>query len=143
MELNVINDCTESQVNKVVKVTKITVAAIRNGKYMFVKQRGKSTLELPRTDIAPDENAAKALRRVLEGLLGAEVYASQFVCPYSVIDDKDIQYGILYRVEITSMGQFPHSHLAGVYYLDTPPEDDDKWTFPETDKPLFQEAYRK
>ena len=47
MELNIISDCTESQVNKVVKVTRITVAAVRNEKYMFVKQRGKSTMELP------------------------------------------------------------------------------------------------
>ena len=47
MELNIISDCTESQVNKVVKITRITVAAVRNEKYMFVKQRGKGTMELP------------------------------------------------------------------------------------------------
>lgn len=41
------------------------------------------------------------------------------------------------------MGPFPHSGLAGVYYLDTPPEDNDKWSFPETDKLLFEEAFRK
>ena len=64
MELNIISDCTESQVNKVVKVTRITVAAVRNEKYMFVKQRGKSTMELPGTQLVEGENTAKALRSV-------------------------------------------------------------------------------
>lgn len=63
MELNIISDCTESQVNKVVKVTRITVAAVRNEKYMFVKQRGKGTMELPGTQLVKGENTAKALRR--------------------------------------------------------------------------------
>lgn len=143
MELNIINDCTESQVNKVVKITRITVAAVRNEKYMFVKQRGKSTMELPGTQLVEGENTAKALRRVLEGMLGVTEHAAQFVCPYSVTDGKDVQYGILYRAEIIEMGPFPHSGLAGVYYLDTPPEDNDKWSFPETDKLLFEEAFRK
>lgn len=60
MELNIISDCTESQVNKVVKITRITVAAVRNEKYMFVKQRGKSTMELPGTQLVEGENTAKA-----------------------------------------------------------------------------------
>ena len=63
MELNIISDCTESQVNKVVKITRITVAAVRNEKYMFVKQRGKGTMELPGTQLVEGENTAKALRR--------------------------------------------------------------------------------
>lgn len=143
MELNIISDCTESQVNKVVKVTRITVAAMRNGKYLFVKQRGKGTMELPGTNLEEGETAAKALRRVLEDMLGVKDHAAQFVCPYSIIDENDIQCGILYRAEIISMGPFPHSELAGVYYLDTPPEDDDKWSFPEVDKQLFDEAFRR
>ena len=114
MELNIISDCTESQVNKVVKITRITVAAVRNEKYMFVKQRGKGTMELPGTQLVEGENTAKALRRVLEGMLGVTEHAAQFVCPYSVTDGKDVQYGILYRAEIIEMGPFPHSGLAGV-----------------------------
>lgn len=55
MELNIISDCTESQVNKVVKITRITVAAVRNEKYMFVKQRGKSTMELPGTQLVEEK----------------------------------------------------------------------------------------
>ena len=143
MELNIISDCTEAQVNKVVKVSRITVAAVRNGKYLFVKQRGKGTMELPGIQLEKGENASKALRRVLEGMLGVTDHAAQFVCPYYITDGKDVQYGILYRVEIIKMGAFPHSELASVYYLDTPPEGDDKWSFPETDKLLFETAYRK
>lgn len=90
MELNIISDCTESQVNKVVKITRITVAAVRNEKYMFVKQRGKGTMELPGTQLVEGENTAKALRRVLEGMLGVTEHTAQFVCPYSVTDGKDV-----------------------------------------------------
>lgn len=143
MELNIITDCTEAQVNKVVKVTEITVAAVRNGKYIFVKQRGKGTMELPGTSINSGENAAKAAKRLLEEMIGAKDYGIQFVCPYSASEDKAINYGILYRAEIISMGEFPHSGLAGVYYLNDPPEGDDKWSCPDKDKPLFEAAFRK
>ena len=74
-------------------------------------------MELPGTQLVKGENTAKALRRVLEGMLGVTEHAAQFVCPYSVTDGKDVQYGILYRAEIIEMGPFPHSGLAGVYYL--------------------------
>lgn len=64
----------------------------------------------------------------------------EFVTAYSVTHGTEIEYGLLYYADIDDLGPFPHTDLVSVYYLDTPPEDNAKWSFPETQKPLLDKA---
>lgn len=140
MEINYIEDCSEEQVSNVIRVTHITVAAFRNGKYLFVKRRNNPTLELPETDKKHGEKPRDTVRRLLSEKLGVINARLEYVTAYSQTDGAEIEYGLLYYADIDELGPFPHSDLVSVYYLDTPPEDKEKWSFPEIQMPLLDKA---
>ena len=140
MDINYIDDCSEEQVSNVIRVKHITVAAFRNGKYLFVKRRNNTTLELPETEKKQSEQPREAVRRLLSDKLGVISARLEFVTAYSLTDGTEIEYGLLYYADIDDLGPFPHTDLVSVYYLDTPPENKAKWSFPETQIPLFDKA---
>lgn len=140
MEINYIDDCSEEQVNNVIRVSRVTIAAFRNGKYLFIKRRNSSTLELPEAEKDQGEKPRDSVRRFLSEKMGVITSRLEFVTAYSLTEGADIEYGLLYCADIDEMGPFPHSEFVSVYYLDTPPEDKDKWSFPETQKPLLDKA---
>lgn len=142
MEIHFMDDCSEEQVNNVVRVSWVTLMAVRNGKFVFVKRRSTGTLELPRLGSEDNEKPSKTVRRLLGDVLGAVSYSVKFSGVYSVTSDTDVDYGILYFADIESMGPFPRSdEYSGCYFLSDPPEDSDKWSFFVTDKPLFEKAF--
>ncbi len=140
MEINYISDCSEDQVNNVIRVDHVTVAAFRNGKIVFVKRRNSATLELPELKKNNDEKPRDTARRILSDMLGVKTAKIEYITAYSQSDDTDIIYGLLYCAYIDEMGPFPHSELSSVYYLDTPPEDKDKWSFPDIHMALLDKA---
>lgn len=137
MEIHFIDDCNEEQVNNVIRVSHVTIAAFRNGKYLMVKRRNCNTLEFPAMEKLQDEKPKDTVRRLLAEKLGVITAKIEFVTAYSKTEGGNIEYGMLYCAYIKEMGAFPHSELAAVYYLYTPPEDDEKWSFPEIHKPLL------
>ena len=140
MEINYIDDCSEYQVNSVVHVSHITVAAFRNGKYLFVKRRNSPKLELPEIEKMQSEKPREAARRLLSEKLGVISARLEFITAYSLTDEAEVEYGILYCADIDELGPFPHSDLSSVYYLDNPPEDKEKWSSPETQMLLLDKA---
>lgn len=140
MEIQYLDDCSEDQVNKIVHVSYITVAIFRNGKYIFVKRRTSSQLELPEIEKNQGEKPREAVRRLLTDKLGVISARLDFITAYSRTNESDVEYGLLYCADIEELGPFPHSDLGSVYYLDNPPEDKDKWSDPETQMPLLDKA---
>ncbi|MGN1340480.1 MAG: hypothetical protein ACI4WS_09320 [Oscillospiraceae bacterium] len=140
MEINIIDDQTEEQALELTGLKHITVAAFRNGKYIFVKRRNSATLELIEAEYVPGEKPRDIVLRLLSDKLGALNAELGFVAAYSCDNGGNDEHGLLYCADISELGPFPHSELVSVYYLDIPPEDTDKWSFPETQIPLFERA---
>lgn len=140
MEFNYIDDCNETQIQHVIRVTQVTVASVRNGKLVFVKRRGKSTVELPRVECIDHEKPSQAVQRLMTEHLGMLEYVPKFVGAYSVTDGSSVAYGMLYFAEITKVGPFPHGDFSVVYYLDKSPESSEQWSCPEMDMQLMDKA---
>lgn len=140
MEINYISDCSEEQVNNVVRVDHVTVVVFRNGKYVFVKRRNSAKLELPTMEKKNDEKPRDTVRRLLSEKLGVITAKIEFITAYSQTEEMEIKYGLLYRAYINEIGPFPRSELSSVYFLDTPPEDKEKWSYPVMHMELLEKA---
>ncbi len=140
MEFNYIDDCNEEQIQRVIRVTEITVASVRNGKLIFVKRRDKTTVELPRIKFDEKEKPAQAIKKLMIDHLGMTEYNPVFVGAYSVTDGTIVNYGMLYYAEITKVGPFPYGDFSVVYYLDQQPVSDVQWAYPEVDIQLLSKA---
>lgn len=143
MELNFLEDLTEEQLSGDDKVTHSAVVVEMDGKVLYVKKRGKSTLEIPSVEVAESETPAAAVRRLLSGQLNTEVRSLKFVTAYSRTDGAVAEYGALYLAEISSMRTLNDPELCGSYFLSLPPESREKWSRPETDIPLLEKATGK
>ncbi len=140
MEINFLDDCNEAQVNNVVRVTHITVAAVMDGKLLFVKKRGKSTMELPSINSEKGEKPADAVARLLSDNLNITDRSVEFISAYDITDGNNVEYGILYYADVTSMKTLNDHELCASYFLAAPPEDISRWTYPETDRKLIDKA---
>lgn len=143
MEINIINESGEETLSDDIRISRITIAAKRKNKYLFVKCRGSNTMELVSTDVNESELPLNAARRLLVDTLGVSEYQLKFVCNYSITENKSVEYGVLYSAEVAEMGDFEKSRIATVYLLDDAPESNSQWTNPERDMLLFQTANRK
>ena len=143
MELKFFENRTEDQLVSEVHVTHAAVVVEMDGKVLYVKKRGKSTLELPSIDVSGNEFPAMAVRRLLTEQLNTKERSLRFVSAYSVTDGEETRYGALYYADITSMRTLNDPGLCGSYFLSLPPEDREKWSSPETDIPLLEKATGK
>lgn len=139
MELKFLEDVTESQVG-VLHITHATVVVSMDSRVLYVKKRGKSTLELPSEEVTQSEEPGSAVRRLLSGELNTVADSVRFVSAYSISDGAEIKYGVLYYAEISSMRTLNAPELCGSYFLDSPPENKEKWSNPEIDIPLLEKA---
>lgn len=87
-----------------------------------------------------DEKPRDTVRRLLSEKLGVITAKIEFITAYSQTEEMDIKYGLLYCAYINELGPFPHSELSSVYFLDTPPEDKEKWSYPEMHMELLEKA---
>ena len=84
-------------------------------------------MELPTMEKKNDEKPRDTVRRLLSEKLGVITAKIEFITAYSQTEEMEIKYGLLYRAYINEIGPFPRSELSSVYFLDTPPEDKEKW----------------
>lgn len=126
-----------------VHASRAAVVGVMDDKVLYVKKRGKSTLELPTAEVPDGEEPNAAAERMLTELLNVDLSSLRFVTLYSVESDGSTEYGALFYAEITSMRTLNDPALCGSYFLNIPPEDKEKWTFPDTDIPLLEKATGK
>lgn len=110
------------------------VLAVYNGKYIFVKHKQRSTLEIPGGHREPCENIAKTAARELFEETGAKKFSLRQLCPYCVTDS-----GMLFYAEIEELGELPESEIERVVLLDKPPEESERWTYPDIQPMLFDQ----
>ena len=140
MELNFMEDCNEVQASSVVNVSHLTAVVVMDGKVLYVKKRGNSTLELPTIVPRRSEKPVDAVNRLLKYSLSAEVSRVEFVTVFSQTDGNEVEYGMLYIAVVTSLRTLNDPELWASYFLDVPPVGHEKWTCPEIDIPLLEKA---
>jgi len=103
-------------------VFSVIVARFR-GKWVFVRHRLRSTLEVPGGHIEEGETADEAASRELMEETGAIKFMIQCIATYSVTEDGRTGFGRLYFAEIESIGPIPAgSEIAEVTFADKLPD---------------------
>lgn len=98
------------------------IAAFYKGKYVFVRHKDRTTLEIPGGKCEQGETIEQTARRELYEETGAEEFTLTPVCIYKLNN-----YGMVYYAEITVLGKKPESEIAEVQLMDNCP---DNWTYP-------------
>lgn len=116
------------------------------GKWVFCKHKDRSTWEVPGGRREPGEAIFETAKRELREETGAAEFSIRPVCVYSVKGktraDQNLSgesFGMLYVAEIFSFGEI-NSEIEKIAISDELPE---KWTYPEIQPKLMEEAERR
>ncbi len=115
------------------------IIARYKGKWVFCKHRQRDTYECPGGHREPGEAILDTAKRELWEETGALEYALRQIAPYSVSQDGDETFGMLYFAEISRFGPLPEMEMERIELFETPPE---AWTYPIIQKQLFEEVRR-
>lgn len=99
------------------------IAAQYKGKWVFVREKGKSTWELPGGGHEPGEKISETAARELYEETGARDFNMYPVCISSVNINGKVSLGKLFYAEIFRLGDLPDSEIEEVRLFDTIPED--------------------
>jgi 8-oxo-dGTP diphosphatase len=132
IELNELHHMDDSKFSCAVIVPKY------QEKWVFVRQRGKETWELPGGTHEIYESITETARRELFEETGAKKFSLTPLCISSVNVDGCQSYGLLFYSEISELGELPESEIEEVKLFDSVPE---KLTYPEIHRVLFDKAF--
>lgn len=114
------------------------IAARFGGKWVFVRDRERTTWEICGGHREKGESIEQTARRELWEETGAEEFRLYPVAPYCCIIDGKENYAMLFYAEIAKLGELPPDFETGeLMFSDTLPEN---LTYPEIQPPLFERA---
>ena len=120
------------------------IIAKTKGKWVFCKQKGRDTYELPGGHREPGEDILAAARRELYEETGAQEYRIEPVCVYSISApgnfDGEESFGMLYYAEIAAFEPELHSEIESICITDRLVEN---WSYPPIHPKMLQEARRR
>ena len=103
---------------KTEKLKFVVVQAKYKDKWIFVRHKKRSTLEIPGGHIEENETPVEVARRELYEESGAKKFILKPICVYSVCrEDEEESYGMLYYSEIEEIGKLPESEIAEIKLL--------------------------
>lgn len=113
------------------------IAARYQGKWVFVRQKGKETWELPGGTHEINESIIETAERELFEETGAKKFKLTQINISSVNVDGSQSYGLLFYSEISELGELPFSEIEEVRLFDDLPEN---LTYPSIHNVLFNKA---
>ncbi|WP_310601984.1 NUDIX hydrolase [Anaerosporobacter sp.] len=120
------------------------IIAKADGKWVFCKHKERDTYEVPGGHRELGENILDTAKRELYEETGAIEFAIKPICVYSVIAENNFNgeetFGMLYFAEINKFEEELHSEIEKIVLVD---EMIDKWTYPEIQPKLMEEAKRR
>ncbi|GFZ30013.1 DNA mismatch repair protein MutT [Clostridium zeae] len=107
------------------------------GKWVFVRQKGKKTWELPGGTHEINETITETAERELFEETGAKKFRLFPICISSVNINNRKSYGLLFYSEISELGQLPNSEIEELKLFEELPEN---LTYPSIHNILFNKA---
>lgn len=114
------------------------IVSVFQGKWIFCKHKERTTYEVPAGHREKDESIFDTAVRELYEETGALDYRIIPICPYSVLNDEDIAYGMLFFAEIRFLDMLPESEIEEIFLFDHIP---DHLTYPVV-QPILIEKVR-
>lgn len=120
--------CTFASVNSMGHYRFAVVLAKEGGKFLWCRQKGKTTWEIPGGHIEPGETPEQAAQRELFEETGAEEFAIRPIFDYWAKDEKGESTGVVFLAEITRRGSIPPSEMEEIRAADEIPGE---WSWPQ------------
>lgn len=120
------------------------IIARSDDKWVFCKHKDRDTWEIPGGHRELDENIVDTAKRELYEETGALEFDIEPICAYSVtatdnFDGKET-FGMLFYADIKNLESELHSEIEKITIMNELPE---KWTYPNIQPKLMEEAKRK
>lgn len=108
-----------------------------DNKWVFVREKGKDTWEMPVGHKEKNESVDEAAKRELFEETGAVDFDIEAICDYSVTFDGRTTYGRLFYANVKKIGSLPESEIEEVCFFTKTP---DNLTYPEVHKVLYDKV---
>ncbi|MEG0273780.1 MAG: NUDIX domain-containing protein [Longicatena sp.] len=108
-------------------------------KWVFCKHKERSTYEIPGGHREEQEQIDETAKRELWEETGAIDYQIKPVCTYSVMNEKEETFGMLYFAQIIEFEELPPLEMEKVELFEELPS---RWTYPLI-QPLLIEQIKK
>ena len=122
-------------IDEPIKCKYVVMLAKYKGKYVLCRHVDRNTWEFPGGHIEQGENIDEAAKRELLEETGASNATFNKMAVYSVKNDKNIDYGMFYYVEIHSFDEKLHHEIEEINITD---ELSDNWTYPDIQPKLLE-----
>ena len=97
------------------------IVSRHQGKWVLCKHKDRDTWEVPGGHREEEEDILTAAKRELFEETGAKGYLLTPICPYSVRDNGEETFGMLYYADITRFDPLPPSEIDCISFFDEMP----------------------
>jgi len=104
------------------KMAYAVIAAQYEGQWVFVRQKTKTTWEIPGGRKEQEESILQTARRELYEETGALDFELREICDYSVTRD-ETRFGRLFYADIRVLGELPKSEIEEIILQDSFPHE--------------------
>ena len=112
--------------------TRVVAVCRYNGKWVYVRQKGKTSWEIPGGHIEEGETWQEAIKRELFEETGAIEFDIEPICVYSIS-----KYALLCFAEIKKFENLPNSEIEEVGFFETEPTN---LTYPDTHTKMLKKV---
>lgn len=112
--------------------TRVVAVCRYNGKWVYVRQKGKTSWEIPGGHIEEGETWQEAIKRELYEETGAVEFDIEPICVYSIS-----KYALLCFAEIKKFENLPNSEIEEVGFFEKEPTN---LTYPDTHTKMLKKV---